>query len=115
MIYAMVYQSLSILVSKTASQGDGAQSEEWVGEILSAVAQVYIFNGITKFTSTWFGGKQRAFATAFILMFHVLGNYTPAWIKMVYRANEIIVKEGTLGQLPIPDNVTSIYTIMDRF
>lgn len=76
MIFAMVFQTIGILVSKTAQEGASAQDAEYVGEVLSTVAQVYIFNGITKFTGAWFDMKSRSIATAIIILFGHLGQYS---------------------------------------
>ena len=73
MMFAMVFQTIGILVSKTAIEGDQAQNAEYVGQALTTVAQVYIFNGITKFTSTWFDLRSRSVATAIIILFGHLG------------------------------------------
>lgn len=55
MMFAMVFQTISTLIAKTAKDSVESDSgKEVVAEVLSAIAQVYLFNGITKFTGAWF-------------------------------------------------------------
>ena len=79
---------------------------------------VYIFNGITKFTSNWFDVKTRALATAVILCSATLGNYTPIWIKMIYDADQQRLMAGVLtqgGEVPIVDPSIAFYKMMDTY
>lgn len=81
MIFSMVFQTLSVLVSKTADESvDNMSMVSAVGEVLSSIAQVYLFNAITKFTGTWFDNRGRSIATAIIIIASILGNYTFVWI-----------------------------------
>jgi hypothetical protein len=81
-MFAMVFQTISVLTAKSADDTEaGDSNREAVAEVLSAIAQVYLFNGITKFTGAWFYTKLRAIATAIILIFGILGQYTPMWIR----------------------------------
>lgn len=50
-----------------------------VGEFLNSGAQVYLFNGLTKFSGLWFGYRERVFATALILAANFMGNCTTGW------------------------------------
>ena len=109
----MIFQTAGSLVDKTAQEGPGAQSEEYVAEVLNVIGQVLIFNGITKFTSSWFDGRERVMATALIILFSLLGNYTVDWITLVYFKNQPIVGEGLLGQSD--DNPTTLYDVIDSF
>jgi len=118
MIFAMIFQSLGILVSKTALEGDGIQLSEYVGQTLISIAMVYIFNGITKFTANWFNVKTRALATALILCSATLGNYTPIWIKIIYDADQQRLMAGVLtqgGEVPIFDPSIAFYKMMDTY
>mgnify|MGYP006967595912 CR=1 FL=1 len=94
----MVFQTLAILIAKTAIEGmDGGSNREFIAEVLGAIAQVYIFNGITKFTGAWFDTKFRSIATAVILIFGVLGQYTPLWIWKTWQ-DGFNLKNHTLGE-----------------
>jgi len=85
LMFAMVFQTISVLTAKSADDTEASDSnKEAIAEILSAIAQVYLFNGITKFTGTWFDTKFRSVATAIILIFGVLGQYTPVWIRQAW-------------------------------
>jgi hypothetical protein len=55
-----------------------------VGELLNSCALVYIFNGITKFSSQWFGEKGRVLATALQLAAFYLGYYFLNWILIPF-------------------------------
>jgi hypothetical protein len=85
----MVFQTLSVLVAKTAADNGGVHVEEVVGEVLSCIAQVYLFNGITKFTGTWFDNKFRPLATALIILFSQAANYSLAWINYYFLKKDI--------------------------
>ena len=87
MLFSMVFQTLSVLVAKTAADGrsNGPQTQEVVGEVLSSIAQVYLFNGITKLTGTWFDNRFRPIATAIIIMASSIGQYSLAWISYYYQ------------------------------
>ena len=50
-----------------------------VGELLNSLAQVLIFNSITKFTSAWFDHRERILATGLILIASHIGNLTTNW------------------------------------
>jgi len=89
MLFSMVFQTLSVLVAKTAADTNGAHAEEVVGEVLSSIAQVYLFNGITKFTGTWFDNKFRPIATAIIILFSQAANYSLAWISYYFQTRDI--------------------------
>ena len=86
-----------------------------MGQILSAVAQVYIFNGFTKFTGAWFNHTVRPFATAVLLICAQLGTYTPMWITIIYNYSQPIFTLGALQQIPdiSTDDKKSLYDIMD--
>ncbi|CDW89720.1 feline leukemia virus subgroup c receptor-related protein 2 [Stylonychia lemnae] len=47
-----------------------------VGELLNSLAQVLIFNSITKVTSSWFDHRERIIATGLILIAFHFGNLT---------------------------------------
>jgi len=75
MMYAMVYQLVSVLygvITNPRSRND-QNNLNFFCEVFSAVAQVYLFNGITKFTGQWFGNRFRPIATALILIFSQMG------------------------------------------
>lgn len=74
MLFAMVFQTFSIVIAFAQSP--------MVGEIFSSIAQVYLYNGLTKFTSTWFSAKFRIIATALILCSAELANYVIKWIAL---------------------------------
>jgi len=85
LIFSMVFQTLSVLIAKTAPDTTGESSNrEAVAEILSSIGQVYLFNGLTKFTGCWFSIKERSIATGTILVAGLLGQYTPTFIKYTY-------------------------------
>jgi hypothetical protein len=85
LMFAMVFQTISVLTAKTADDTEaGDSNREVVAEVLSSIAQVYLFNGITKFTGAWFDTKFRAIATATLLIFGILGQYTPMWIRYTW-------------------------------
>lgn len=71
----MVYQLVSVLygvITNPKSDNDN-NPMNFFCEIFSAVAQVYLFNGITKFTGQWFDNKFRPIATALILLSAQMG------------------------------------------
>lgn len=105
----MVFQSLSVLVSKTAREGAGSKNEEYVGEVLSSIAQVYLFNAITKFTGTWFDNRFRPIATAVIILFGHLGQNTVQWITYTWMNNAKNVNPFS------NDQPKDIYEIIDEF
>lgn len=73
-MFAMVFQTISVLTAKTADDTiESDSNKEVVAEVLSAIAQVYLFNGITKFSGSWFDTKFRSIATGIILICGVLG------------------------------------------
>jgi hypothetical protein len=74
--------------------------------VLSTVAQVYLFNGITKFTSTWFDQRSRSVATAVIILFGHLGQYTVVWISKTY--------DSMHPPFEINDGKT-LYEVLDQF
>lgn len=123
MMYAMVFQTISILIAKTADDTEASDSgREVVAEVLSAIAQVYLFNGITKFSGAWFDTKFRSIATATILICGLLGQYTPMTIRYAwYRSDPFLKGENpNVGQLPFPipdekDTRKSLSTILDEF
>lgn len=104
LMFSMVFQCLSVLVSKTANDSAGIHVEEVVGEVLSSVAQVYLFNGITKFTGTWFDNRSRYVATACIILSAHIANYTPMWI-MLWYLNKPLNQQIDMD----------IFEVMDRF
>jgi hypothetical protein len=66
---------------------------EVVAEVLSAIAQVYLFNGITKFTGAWFDTKFRSIATAIIIVCSIIGQYTPMIIRFFWIRSSPVVRD----------------------
>jgi len=99
-----------VLIAKTApddSFGSTNSNREVVAQVLSAIAQVYLFNGITKFTGGWFSAKERSFATGSVLVLGLLGSYTPGWIRYTYLEN--------IRKPPFNPDVKDLGTILDEF
>ena len=97
LMFAMVFQTISVLTAKTADDTlESDSSREAIAEVLSAIAQVYLFNGITKFSGTWFDTKFRSIATGVILVFGILGQYTPVWIRYTWLKSGPFLREHEL-------------------
>jgi hypothetical protein len=109
-MYAMVFQTVSLLIAKAArddSLGQQSTAQDAVAQALNAIAQVYLYNGITKFTGCWFGTKERSVATGVILVSAALGQYTPSWISYTWlNYNQ---------KHPLNPSTEDLGTIMDRF
>jgi hypothetical protein len=87
-MYSMVFQTVSLLIAKASRDdrfGQQTDAQDAVAETLNAIAQVYLYNGITKFTGCWFGTKERSIATGIILVAASLGQFTPPWISYTWR------------------------------
>lgn len=81
MLFSMVFQTLSVILSKTSNEaGNNTDLQAACGEFLSTVSQVYLYNGITKFTATWFDNKVRPIATGIIIFGAQIAKYTILWI-----------------------------------